>query len=340
VRRNTDDKEILMKAWRFRRYGSPDVLALEDVPEPKIASNEVLVRVLAASLNPYDWRCLHADPFLVRLSHGFLRPRPGSVLGTDLAGEVEAVGGAVTRFRPGDRVYGGVTLGAFAELASLPEDRLAAKPANLTSTQAAAVPMAAQTALQGLRDEGRIESGQRILVNGASGGVGTFAVQLAKAFGAEVTGVCSTRNVDLVRSIGADDVIDYTDEDFTDRRQQYDLLIDTAGNRRLAEFRRVLRPDGTFVIVGGGHRGRLLGPATQVLVGAVASPFVSQRISTVRMEPSAGDLRILAEWMESGAVTPVVDRTYPFAGLPEALRYLEKGHASGKVVVTVRDEAG
>jgi NADPH:quinone reductase-like Zn-dependent oxidoreductase len=326
-----------MKAWTWDRYGSTDVLALKDVDEPDIAPDEVLVRVRAASVNPYDWRHMRADPKLVRLSCGLRRPRPGLILGADLAGVVERTGGAVTGLRPGDEVFGEVRLGSFAEAVAVPQDRLAVKPARLAFEQAASVSMAAHTALQGLRDTGRISAGQRVLVNGASGGIGTFAVQLAKAFGAEVTGVCSTRNLELVRSLGADHVVDYTREDFTKRTGRYDLLMDIVGDRSLAELRRCLTSRGTLVIVGGiaSPRGGLLGPAGQIVRGALASPFVSQRIDSVGWKPNSADLRFLAGLMEQEQVTPVIDRTYPFAELPAALRYIERGHARGKVAIAL-----
>ncbi|TDE34213.1 NAD(P)-dependent alcohol dehydrogenase [Actinomadura sp. 6K520] len=327
-----------MKAWSWNRYGPPDVLHLTDMDEPGIAAGEVLVRGRAVSVNPYDWRHLHADPKLVRLSGaGLRRPKPGLVLGADLAGVVERVGDGVPDLRAGDEVFGEVRLGSFAEAAAVPRDRLAVKPARLTFEQAASVSMAATTALQGLRDVGRISAGQRVLVNGASGGIGTFAVQLAKAFGAEVTGVCSTRNIDLVRSLGADHVVDYTRDDFTERKGQYDLVMDIVGDRSLAHLRRPLTSRGTLVLVGGiaSGRGRLLGPAAQQLRGALLSPFVSQRIATVQWKPNAADLRLLADLMEKEEVTPAIDRTYPFAEIPEALRYIERGHARGKVAITL-----
>ncbi len=332
-----------MKAWSWHRYGPPsEVLTLVDTDEPGVGPDDVLVRVRAASANPYDWRHAMADPKLARLSAGLRRPKPGLVLGADLAGVVERVGERVTRFRPGDEVFGEVKLGSFAEAAAVPQDRLAAKPARLTFEQAASVSMAAHTALQGLRDYGRIAAGQRVLVNGASGGIGTFAVQLAKALGAEVTGVCSTRNVELVRSLGADDVIDYSREDFTERDGRYDLVMDIVGNRSLARLRRPLVARGTLVIVGGiaSARGRLLGPAALGLRGVLLSPFVGQRIANVSWKPNSADLEFLAELMESGKVTPVIDRTYPFAEVPEALRYIERGHARGKVAISVGDGQG
>ncbi|MFD0902605.1 NAD(P)-dependent alcohol dehydrogenase [Actinomadura sediminis] len=325
-----------MKAWTWDRYGPPDVLALKDVDVPDIAPREVLVRVRAASVNPYDWRHLRAHPNLVRLSAGLRRPRPGLVLGADLAGVVERVGDGVTDLRPGDEVFGEVALGAFAEAVAVPRDRLAVKPARLSFEQAASVSMAAHTALQGLRDAGRIAAGQRVLINGASGGVGTFAVQLARTFGAEVTGVCSTRNVELVRSLGADDVVDYTRADFTER-DGYDLLMDIVGDRSTARLRRPLTRRGTLVIVGGiaSPRRGLLGPAGQIVRGALVAPFVRQRIAHVSWKPNSADLRFLADLMEKEQVTPVIDRTYPFADLPEAVRHVEGGHARGKVAVTV-----
>jgi NADPH:quinone reductase-like Zn-dependent oxidoreductase len=325
-----------MKAWSWDRYGTPDVLTLKDIDEPDIAPDEVLVLVRAASVNPYDWRHVQADPKLIRLSIGLRRPKPGLLLGADLAGVVEQVGDEVTGLQVGDEVFGEVRHGSFAETVAVPQDRLAVKPVRLTFEQAASVSMAAHTALQGLRDVGRISAGQRVLVNGACGGIGTFAVQLAKMFGAEVTGVCSTRNLELVRSLGADDVVDYTREDFTERKGRYDLLMDIVGDRSLTELRRPLTSRGTLVIVGGiaSPRGGLLGPAAQVLRGALASPFVRQRIVTVSWKPNSTDLRFLAELMEREQITPVIDRTYPFAEIPEALRYIERGHARGKVAIT------
>lgn len=326
-----------MRAWSWDRYGPPDVLTLRDVDEPRVGRDEVLVRVRAASVNPYDWRHVRAHPKLVRLSVGLRRPKPGLVAGADLAGVVERVGEDVTGLRPGDAVFGEVRLGAFAEAVAVPQDRLAVKPERLAFEQAASVSMAAHTALQGLRDAGEVAAGQRVLVNGASGGVGTFAVQLAKAFGAEVTGVCSGRNVELVRSLGADDVIDYTREDFADRKGRYDLLLDVVGDRSLRELRRPLAGRGTLVIVGGiaSPRRGLLGPAGQMVRGALVSPFVGQRIVSVSWKPNSADLRFLAELMEKEQVAPVIDRTYPFAEVPQAVSYVEGGRARGKVAVVL-----
>jgi NADPH:quinone reductase-like Zn-dependent oxidoreductase len=323
-----------MKAIVFDRYGSPDVLALKDIDRPVVEDNEVLVRIVAGGANPADWRVMRGDPYIMRIGWGLRGPRRTTVLGSDMAGQVEAVGKDVTRFRPGDEVYAEVDSGGFAEYISFREDLLGLKPANLTFERAAAVPMTGLTALQGLRDPGRIEAGQRVLVNGASGGIGTMAVQLAKAFGADVTGVCSTGNVGLVRSIGADRVIDYTREDFADAAQRYDLILDTVGNRSIAAFRRALAPKGTLVVTGGGG-GRWLGPASQILKVIASSPFVGQRLVAVYGRRSKADLDVLKGLIESGKVAPVIDRTYPLNEVPEAIRYLERRHARGKVVITV-----
>jgi NADPH:quinone reductase-like Zn-dependent oxidoreductase len=328
-----------MKAIVYDTYGSPDVLALRDIDVPVVKDAEVLVRIRAAAANPYDWRVLRADPHFVRLSRGLRRPRNGTVLGSDMAGQVEAVGKDVTRFRPGDEVFAEVDSGGFAEYISFKERLLGLKPANLTFEQAAAVPMTAVTALQALRDRGRIHCGQTVLINGASGGIGTFAVQIAKSFGTEVTGVCSTRNLELVRSIGADHVIDYTREDFAAGAQRYDLILDTVGNRSLSDFRRALVPKGTLVVTGGGG-GRWLGPLTQVLKTIALSPFVSQRLVAVLGTPSSADLDVLKGLIEAGKVTPVIDRTYPLCEVPAAIRYLEGRHARGKVVITVQGADG
>ncbi|ROO86147.1 NADPH:quinone reductase-like Zn-dependent oxidoreductase [Actinocorallia herbida] len=324
-----------MKAWTWDRYGPPDVLTLQDLPEPALAPDKVLVRVRAASVNPYDWRHLRAAPFLVRLSVGLRRPRPGLILGADVAGVVERVGEEVTGLRPGDEVFGEVPLGAFAESVAASPATLAVKPADLSFEQAAAVSMAAHTALQGLRDVGGIEDGQRVLVIGASGGIGTFAVQLAKAFGADVTGVCGPRGLDLVRSLGAD-AVDYTSTDFTERTERYDLVLDIAGGRSLRALRRLLLPRGTLVLVGGiTSRGGLLGPAAQQVRGFLLSPFVRERVAAVQWKPNTADLRLLATLIEERRLAPVLDRTYPFAALPEALRHLEQGHPVGKIVLTL-----
>jgi NADPH:quinone reductase-like Zn-dependent oxidoreductase len=327
-----------MKAVRYYRYGPPDVLGLQDVGRPAIGDGEVLVRVRAASVNPLDWHFMRGAPYLVRLMAGLSRPKASARrLGADMAGSVEAVGRGVTGFVPGDEVFGGLEeRGTLAEYISIREDAVVLKkPVNLTFEQAAAVPVAAFTALQALRDHGRVQPGQKVLVNGASGGVGTFAVQIAKALGAEVTGVCSTPNVELVASIGADHVVDYTREDFTRTERGYDLLIDIAGSRTLAETRRVLVPKGVLVVVGGPDKGRWIGPFGRTLTMALQSPVVSQRMVSFLAHQNQDDLAFLSELLQAGKITPVIDRTYPLNEVPEAVRYLETGHARGKVVITV-----
>jgi NADPH:quinone reductase-like Zn-dependent oxidoreductase len=322
-----------LKAITYHRYGPPEVLGLEEVDEPVVRDDEVLVRVRAASVNPRDWHFLRGLPYVVR-PVGLRRPKSG-VLGSDIAGQVEAVGKAVTRFRPGDEVVAFVLSGAFAEHAAVPQAVLGPKPATLTFEQAATVPLAALTALQGLRDHGRVQPGQRVLILGASGGVGTFAVQLAKSFGAEVTGVSSTRNLELVRSLGADHVIDYTREDFTRSGQTYDLIFQLAGTRSPSDLRRALTPKGTLVLSSGESDGRWIGPLGRVIKAAVLSPFLRQRLVTFEAKQSKDDLRVLKELVESGKLVPVIDRTYPLIETSEAIRYLETGHARGKVVITV-----
>jgi NADPH:quinone reductase-like Zn-dependent oxidoreductase len=321
-----------LKAFTYHRYGSPDVLEFQDVEEAVMKEDEVLVRVRAASVNPRDWHYLRGLPYIVRPQ---LRKLKGGVLGSDIAGEVEAVGKDVTRFRPGDEVYAYVFKGAFGEYTSVPEEDLGLKPTTLTFEQAAAVPLAALTALQGLRDHGGIESGQRVLIIGTSGGVGTFAVQIAKSFGAHVTGVCSTRNVDMVRSLGADQVIDYTQEDFTQNGQKYDLILQVAGTLSPADARRALTSKGTLLLSSGESNGRWIGPLGRILKAVVLSPFVSQRLKPFEAKRKSEDLQVLKELIEAGKVTPVIDRTYPLSDVPEAIRYLEEGHARGKVVITV-----
>jgi NADPH:quinone reductase-like Zn-dependent oxidoreductase len=323
-----------MKAIRYHRYGSPDVLELRDVDPPAIGDDEILIRVRAASVNPLDLHYLRGTPYLVRLGAGLTRPKVNG-LGADVAGYVEAVGRDVTQFRPADEVFG-VGRQTLAEYVQMRADGpVAAKPATLTYEQAAAVPVAALTALQALRDKGGIRPGYRVLVNGAAGGVGTFAVQLAKVYGAEVTGVCSARNVDLIRAIGADRVVDYTREDFTRTSERYDLIVDLAGGRRLAELRRVLTPTAVVVAVGGPDRGRWIGPFGGILTMRVRSSFTSQTVRPMLTNPSTDDLAVLRELLESGKVSPIVDRMYRLNEAPEALRYLETGHARGKVVITV-----
>ncbi|HET6212917.1 MAG TPA: NAD(P)-dependent alcohol dehydrogenase [Micromonosporaceae bacterium] len=323
-----------MKAIRYHAYGSPDVLQLEDIDVPVVGDDAVLVRVKAASVNPVDFHLMRGTPYFVRLQTGRSRPKITS-LGMDMAGVVEAVGKDVTGFEPGDEVFGHCR-GTLAEYVSVRAHRaVLRKPANVTFEQAASVPVAAYTALQALRDKGRIQPGHRVLVNGAAGGVGTFTVQIAKAYGAEVTGVCSTRNVEMVRSIGADQVIDYTKDDFTRTGLRYDLMVDIAGNRTLAENRRVLAPNGILVGVGGPIEGNWIAPLIRPLAMLILSRFVSQKMAPMLAHESRDDLVVLRELLETGRVSPVIDRTYPLSQVPEAMRYLEAGHAQGKVVITV-----
>jgi NADPH:quinone reductase-like Zn-dependent oxidoreductase len=327
-----------MKAIRYYRYGPPDVLELQDIDMPAVGDDEVLVRVRAASVNPLDWHFMRGAPYLLRAMAGLSRPRASAArLGADMAGSVEAVGANVTEFRPGDQVFGGLDdRGTLAEYISIRQDAaVLAMPARLTFEQAASVPVAGCTALQALRDKGQVRPGHKVLINGASGGVGTFAVQLAKAFGAEVTGVCSTQNAELVASIGADQVIDYAREDFTRAGRRYDLLVDIAGNRTLAETRRVLAPKGVLVGVGGPNKGRWIGPLGRSVRMALLSPAVSQRMVFFLARQDKADLAVLRELLEAGKVTPVVDRTYPLSEVAEAIGYLEEGHARGKVAITV-----
>ncbi|WP_328927814.1 NAD(P)-dependent alcohol dehydrogenase [Streptomyces sp. NBC_00190] len=324
-----------MKAIVQDRYGSPDVLELREVDKPVVAGHEVLVRVHAAAVNARDWHLMRGDPYLARLVFGLRAPKE-RIRGTDFAGRVEAVGKDVTRLRPGDEVFGEAD-GAFAEYVCASQDVVEPKPDNLTFEQAAAVPLAGNTALMGLRDLARVRPGHKVLVNGASGGVGTFAVQIAKAFGAEVTGVCSTKNVDLVRSLGADHVVDYTHDDFTRNGPRYDVVFDLVGNRSLAECRRALAPSGTLVLSGGGvsEGGSLLGPMGLIIKGRALSRFVGQRLLVLTATPSSQNLAALRELVERGDLAPVVDRTYPLREAAEAIRYLEVEHARAKVVVTV-----
>jgi NADPH:quinone reductase-like Zn-dependent oxidoreductase len=324
-----------MKAIVQDRYGSADVLELGDVDMPVPKDDEVLLRVHAAGVEPGVWHLMTGMPYLVRLlGYGLRRPKV-RVRGRDVAGRVEAVGKDVTEFRPGDEVFG-ICEGSFAEYACARADKLVPKPANLTFEQAAVVPISGLTALQGVRDRGQVQPGQRVLVIGAAGGVGSFAVQLAKAFGAEVTGVCSTTKADLVRSIGADQVIDYTREDFADGTRHWDLILDTAGNRPLSQLQRALTPKGTLVLVGGEGGGRWLGGFERQLFWApMRSPFVGQKLRSLASKERKEDLQTLRELIEAGKVTPVIDRTYPLAEAPEAIRYLAQGHPRGKVAVTV-----
>jgi NADPH:quinone reductase-like Zn-dependent oxidoreductase len=321
-----------MKAIIQDTYGAADVLELRDVDRPVVGDRDVLLRVNAAGVHPGDWHFMTGTPYVMRTVAGVRAPK-ARVRGTDLAGRVEAVGASVTQFQPGDEVFGTCN-GAFAEYACATEDQVVRKPSNITHEQAAAVPTSGFTALQGLRDAGKVQAGQKVLIIGAAGGVGTFAVQLAKAFGAEVTAVCSTTKLDLVRAIGADDAIDYTRGDFADGVNFYDLILDTAGNRSLSHLRRALAPKGTLVIVGGEGGGHWFGLGRQ-LRALVISPFVGQTLRTFIAKPRHDDLEYLRRVIEAGRVTPVIDRTYPLADAPDAIRYLSEGHATGKVVITV-----
>jgi NADPH:quinone reductase-like Zn-dependent oxidoreductase len=322
-----------MKAIVYEKYGPPDVLQLKEVEKPVPKENEVLVKVQAASVNYSNSAFVRGKPFIVRLmGSGLLKPKY-KILGSDIAGRVETVGVNVRQFRPGDEVFGDLSecgRGGFAEYVAVPENALVLKPANLTFEEAAAVPEAAVVALQGLRDKGQIQPGQKVLIYGASGGIGTFAVQIAKSFGAEVTGVCSTRNLDLVRSIGADHVIDYTQEDFTQNGQQYDLILATAGYRSLFDYARALSPGGIYVVTGGSM--------AQVFQPMYLGPFISmtggKKMGNLAMRPSQKDLVFVAQLIEAGKVKPVIDRCYPFSEVAEALRYYGKGHSRGKVVIT------
>jgi NADPH:quinone reductase-like Zn-dependent oxidoreductase len=322
-----------MKAIVQDGFGAPEVLELREIEEPGVGDGDVLVRVQAASVNPADWYAMTGAPYVARAQMGLRKPKER--LGRDLAGVVAAVGGNVTRFRPGDEVFGAGT-GTLAEYVAVSEDGLVPKPASLSFEQAAAVPVAGLTALQGLRDKGRVQPGQQVLINGASGGVGTFAVQVAKALGAQVTAVCSTRNVDLVASLGADRVIDYTRDDFTRSDRRHDLLLDVAGSRSWPECRRVLTPEATLVLVGAPKGNALLGPLGHILKVRLASLRASQKVSFFISKLNRQDLEALAELLEAGKVTPVVERTYPLGEAADAFRYLGEGHARGKLAIAMR----
>ena len=321
-----------MKAVVYTKYGSPDVLKLTEVPKPIPGDNEVLIKVRAASLNAADWRLLRAKPFLVRLMGlGLLRPK-NRILGADLAGQVEAIGRNVRQFKPGDEVFGdifGTGSGSLAEYVCAHENVLVSKPARISFEAAAAVPLAGVTALQGLRDKGRIQPGQRVLVNGASGGVGTFAVQIAKSFGAEVTAVCSTGKIDMVRSLGADHVIDYTREDFTKNGQSYDLIFAANGFHPISDYKRALSPKGIYVMAGGSMAQMF----QALLLGPLISMTGSKQMYGVSAKANQKDLLFLKELLETGKIVPVIDRRFPLSEVPDAFRYLEAGHAKGKVVI-------
>jgi NADPH:quinone reductase-like Zn-dependent oxidoreductase len=320
-----------MKAIVHTKYGSPDVLQFTDVEKPTPTDDEVLIKIYAASVNKYDWHFLTADIFLIRLMGGGLLKPKNTRLGADVAGRVEAVGRNVKQFQPGDEVFGDIGHGGFAEYACAPENRLALKPANLSFEEAAAVPMAALTALQGLRDTGQIQPGQKVLINGAAGGVGTFAVQIAKFFGAEVTAVCSTRNLDQARWIGADHIIDYTKENFTQNGQQYDLIFAANGYHSLSAYKRALTPEGTYVMAGGSTAQIF----QAMLMGSWMSKTGGQKMGGVAAKIDQKDLVIIKELVEAGKVVPVIDRCYPLNEAADALRYLGAGHARGKVVITM-----
>ena len=309
------------------------MLQVTEVAKPTPKDNEVLLRIRAASVNPLDWHYMRGTPYFIRALTGLRKPKV-TRLGRDVAGQVEVVGKTVTQFQPGAEVFG-TCQGAFAEYACASEDVFALKPANVTFEQAAAVPIAAFTALQSLRDKGRIQPRQKVLINGAAGGVGTFAVQIARVFEADVTGVCSSRNVDMVRSIGANHVVDYTREDFTRNGLRYDVIVDCVGNHPLSDSRRALTTGGTLVLVGGQDEGRWLGPLTGALKVFVLSRFVRQKLLLFLAHLSKDDLIVMRELLETGRVTPVIDRSYPLRDVPSAIRYLEEGHARGKVVITM-----
>jgi NADPH:quinone reductase-like Zn-dependent oxidoreductase len=321
-----------MKAIVYTKYGTPDVLQLREVEKPTPGDDEVLVKVHAVSVNAADWHLMRGKPFFARFIIGGLRKPKNSVLGSDIAGRVEAVGKSAARLKPGDEVFGGIGKGGFAEYASVRESKLLLKPANASFEAAAAVPIAAVTALQALRDQGQIRPGHKVLINGASGGVGTFAVQLAKAFGAEVTGVCSTRNLAMARAIGADYVIDYTQEDFTRNGQRYDLIIDIAANRSVSDLKRALSPQGISVGVGFSSVFHLLQTR---LLGSLASRTGSQKFVSFLARLYPKDLALLKELLEAGKVVPVIDRCYPLSAVAGAMRYFGEEHPRGKVVITV-----
>jgi NADPH:quinone reductase-like Zn-dependent oxidoreductase len=322
-----------MKGIVYRRYGSPDVLSVEEIDKPVPGPDEVLIKVNAASVNPYDWHFMRGEPYPLRLVAGLRSPK-SQRLGADLAGTVESVGKNVQQLKAGDHVFG-TGKGSFAEYACAPASRLAPKPERVTFEQAASVPIAALTALQALRDKARMQAGQRILINGAAGGVGTFAVQIAKSLGAEVTGVCSTRNLETVRSIGADRVVDYTREDFANRGERYDVLIDLVGNRSLAACRRVLTPKGICVAAGGATDRWMVGPLAAMIASAAVSAFGSQKFVGILAKMKSHDLAFIGELVATGKVIPVIDRRNGLNEVPDAIRYLEEGHARGKVVIVI-----
>jgi NADPH:quinone reductase-like Zn-dependent oxidoreductase len=326
-----------MKAIIYTKYGPPDVLQLKEVEKPTPKDNEVLIKVHAASVNYPDWGLLRGKPFVARLWSGLLKPKH-TIPGDDIAGQVEAVGRNVKQFQPGDEVFGDISgcgRGGFAEYVCVPENALALKPASTTFEEAAAVPMAAVVALQGLRDKGQIQQGQKVLINGASGGIGTFAVQIAKSFGTEVTGVCSTRNLDMVRSIGADQVIDYTGEDFTQNEQRYDLILATAGYRSIFDYKRALSPKGIYVSTGGS----MAQTFQAMLLGPWISMIGTKKMGAMLARSNQKDLVFMKKLLEAGKVVPVIDRRYLLSEVAEAVRYYGEGHAQGKVVITLENDS-
>ena len=321
-----------MKAIVYCDYGAPDVLKLETIAKPVPNDDQVLIKVRAASVNPYDWHFMRGEPYVMRIGNGLRKPK-NTRIGVDFSGVVEAVGKNVTQFKPGDEVFGGRS-GAFAEYIVMLEKNLIPKPENISFEQAGAVQIAGLTALQGLRDAGNLQAGQKVLINGASGGVGTFAVQIAKSLGANVTGVCSSRNVELVRSLGADHVIDYTKDDYTSGAERYDLILDMVGNHGLLANRRALTADGKYVMIGG-PKGRWLSPLDTIIRAFLLQPFVKQEMKFMMSKINRDDLMLLRDLMHSAKVTPVIDRTYPLPQTSEAVAYVESGRARGKVVITV-----
>ena len=326
-----------MKAIVYEEYGSPDVLQLKEVDKPAPKDDEVLIKIHAAAVTAGDAIVVKGEPFVTRLMTGLLKPK-NTIPGKEMTGRVEAVGSNVTQFQPGDEVYGDLSVaswGAFAEYVAVPENAVALKPANLTFEQAAAVPESAVVALQGLRDKGKIQPGQKVLINGASGGVGSYAVQIAKAFGAEVTAVCSTRNTDMVRSLGADHVIDYTQENFTQNGQQYDLILAVNGYHPLSDYRRALRPEGIYVATGGSMAQSL----QATMIGPIISMTGSKKMGGMLVKPNQNDLVFLKDLLETGKVVPVIDRCYPLSEVTDAFRYISEGHAQGKVVIVVEQNS-
>jgi NADPH:quinone reductase-like Zn-dependent oxidoreductase len=332
IERTKVREDLTMKAIVYTQYGSPDVLKYQEVEKPTLRDNDVLLKVHAASANPLDWHLMRGTPFLVRLSMGFRKPKRNRI-GVDVAGQVAAVGKDVKAFQPGDAVFGHSYFGSFAEYVGASEERLVPKPDNITYEEAAAVAVAACTALQGLRDTGQVQPGQKVLINGAAGGVGTYAVQIAKSFGAEVTGVCSTKNLELVRSIGADHVIDYTQEDFTKNGQRYDLILDNVGNRSIFDLRRALTPAGKAVVVGFTS---MAGLFQAMVIGPLVSKMGSRKIILMgTADVLQKDLLFLKDLLETGKIVSVIDRCYPLSQAADAIRYLETGHARAKVIITV-----